>query len=79
MNPGSLVELSILRNRVSEAHSAYMNAPLGDSYREYQQLKDARREYADKCVAFVEGLMDNASKERKDDDFIINEFGWERW
>lgn len=66
MNPEILAELSILRNRVSEAHSCYMNAPLGDSYREYQQLKDARREYSDKCVAFVEQMMDNVCKESKE-------------
>lgn len=66
MNPESLASLSTLRNRVSEANFAYMNAPLGDSYREHKQLKDSRREYGEKCVAFVEEMMENVSKESKE-------------
>ena len=66
LKPESLAEISILRNCVSEANSGYMNAPLGDSYREYQQLKGARREYSEKCVAFAEEIMENVCKESKE-------------
>lgn len=91
----SLSELSILRNRVSTCELAYYKAPLGSPYEAYEMLKNSRREYAEMAVKFVEGILDNpyqdntldsqckkcenVSKESKECDFKINEFGWEQW
>ena len=54
----SLAELSILRNRVSEALLLYYEAPLGHPYEAYEMLKNSRREYAEMAVKFVEGILD---------------------
>jgi hypothetical protein len=62
-NSVALVELSILRNRVSEALSAYYKAPLGSPYEVYEMLKNCRSEYKDACCQFVEKLIDTERKE----------------
>lgn len=99
MSDVSLDELSILRNRVSQAQKLYYASPLGHPYEAYEMLKNSRREYAEMAVKFVEGMLDknqldnyeenkldseckeceNVSKESRECDFKINEFGWEQW
>lgn len=59
MNPESLAELSILRNRVSECLKLYYLSPLGSPYEAYEMLKQARSDYSQKCVSYVEHLIDN--------------------
>lgn len=59
MNSPSLAELSILRNRVSECLKLYYQSPLGSPYEAYEMLKQARSEYSQKCVSYVEEMLDN--------------------
>ena len=67
MNPESLAELSILRNRVSEALLLYYASPLGHPYEAHEMLKNSRREYADMAVRFVEGILDKNKLDNNQD------------
>ena len=55
-----LSHLSTLRQNVYNARKRYWECEFGDSYREYEVLKNARKEYSSKCVAFVEQMIDDA-------------------
>lgn len=70
----SLPQIALLKSAVSSAFQAYICAELGDSSVAHKVLKDARYEYQQACVEFVENMLDREC-DKGENVCIENEIG----
>ena len=61
--PCTLTHLSTLRHNVYNARKRYWEADFGNPCKEYEGLKNARKDWADACCKYIEIMLDTECKE----------------